>query len=157
MALPDSILNSPVFQKFIEPLREAALAGNPYARSCPEISEIEWAQTNIMCIIQDRKSGRDHLQSFFEAGVEISIGLFFKKNLRSQRRLNYISHLLQSLVEIVNERRASKDPLLAQFDELNGFDVHLDDGSFFESFSQRFAENGEISSPTGAREAIALP
>ncbi len=130
MALPDSILNSPVFQKFIEPLREAASAGNPYARSCPEISDIEWAQTNIMRIIQDRKSGRDHLQSLFEAGVEISIGLFFK-NLRSQRRLNYISHLLQSLVEIVNERRVSKDPL-AQFDELNGFDVHLGDGSFFE-------------------------
>ena len=133
MSLPDHILKSPVFQKFIQPLREAASKGNPNARACPEITDLEWVQTNIMRIVQDRKSGRDHLQSLFQAGVEISIGLFFK-NLRSKRRLSYIAHLLQSLVSLVNEKRSTKDPL-KDFEELDGFDVHLGDGSFFEHSS----------------------
>lgn len=130
MSLPSAIANSPVFQKLVEPLREAAAKGNPYSRVCSEIPDLDWVLTNIVRILQDRKSGRDYLQSLFLAGIEYSPGMFFK-NLRSSRRLNFVTHLLKSLVSLIDSKRIEKDPL-SKFEELDCFDVHLGDGSFFE-------------------------
>jgi len=115
-----------VFETLVAPLDDL-IVSNPRLRSCPEITDPDWVHLGLRRVLGEAKTGRGFLQKHLHAiGRKIHPSLFFE-NLASVRRLSFLRHLHDSVKRLVAEARKHLDPL-AQFEELNDFQVHAGDG-----------------------------
>ncbi len=130
--------DSTTYSKFFEPIANL-FPQCSHQRSCPTISDEQWVHQNIFRVISDSKSGRGFLQQF---GVHFrsqpTTGHYFEA-LKSGRRLQ----LCAELNTLLCEQRAKElpDPL-AQFAELEKFDVHAGDGHWHGAAAHDEAKDG---------------
>ena len=119
-------LNTDLSNEFFKPIFEVYSDSIKQYR-CTCISDINYTQLGTLRCLSSAKTGQEFLQHHADLDVaDIGADHFFK-SLKSKRRLKNLTSINGLLDEKLSEK--THDPL-AQFSELNKWDVYLIDGHY---------------------------
>jgi len=119
-------LNTDLSNEFFKPIFEV-YSNSAKQYQCTSITDINYAQLGTLRCLSCAKTGQEFLQ--YHADLDVAnIGAdHFFKSLKSKRRLKNLTSINQLLDEKLSTR--TQDPL-AQFSELDKWDVYLIDGHY---------------------------
>ena len=122
-------LNTAFSNEFFKPVFEV-YSSTDKQYNCPGISDINFCQLGTVRCISSAKTGQEFIQLHADYDVaDINADHFFKA-LKSKRRLTNLVSVNQLLADKMAEK--TLDPL-AQFDELDNWEVNLVDGHYQKS------------------------
>jgi hypothetical protein len=117
-----------VFGKLTQPIIGLVEQCN-HKRKCNILTDHEWIETGLLRMLSQEPSGRAFLQSLSDSGRSDLKRSHFFETLRSKRRLKLCSDVNLSLYEAMRSKNSQTDPF-AQFDILDGYDIHAGDGHY---------------------------
>ena len=118
--------NSPVFDRFFQPAREAFATSEAHYL-CHRIPDEDYLAAGILRCLSSSRTGRDFLQNHGDFGaLDISVDHFFKA-IQSKRRLKNLASINDGLARLM---RLSADDPFASISELNGFAIYAGDGHY---------------------------
>jgi Transposase DDE domain len=119
-----NIIKSTVANVLLDPVF-ALLSFCSNLRSCTQLSDSDWIVMGIHRVLHENKSGRAFLQQHaFRFDSDPSLSLYFE-SLKSSRRLSLVEELN---IQICKHAKSELPDPLAQFSDLNNFDVYAGDG-----------------------------
>ncbi len=119
-----NLASSQTYTKFFEPLAEL-LDQCRHGHSCPVLSDHRWCQIGVSRALLDPTTGRGFLQHYTPLFPKLPAPGHFFETLKSPQRLKLCHELNEQLCAKI--RRTLPDPL-ANFEELNHFDLYAGDG-----------------------------
>ncbi len=128
-------LSEHILQHCNESMEQALLAERhpPWARSCPELSDIDVVRLGLLRCISAVDSGRHFLQTNEEIYGQLLPHSTYFKSLKSRRRTNMLEAFEQQSYQLHDEMLLSQGiDYLNIFPELDEYSVEVADGHFIE-------------------------
>ena len=129
-----------VASRFFEPAQRA-LSSCQFSRLCPSLSDEKWIQLGVKRVIEAPASGRGFLQDLMSHGHITPRYSHFFETLKSKRRLNLCDQLNEQMIA---QESSSLPDVLADFHELEKFDIRAGDGHWHSAASQDAAKISTI-------------
>lgn len=133
-----TLSNTETYNEFFKPSTEGLQHCKSY-RDCPTLSDKQWIEMGVCRSLFESTSGRAFLQQYNPLFKnQTKCGHFFH-TLKSSRRLKFCQELNQYLcTEVTNKLPDS----LAQFEELQGFDIYAGDGHWNQPSTHEPTQDG---------------
>ena len=130
-----------VFAKLIEPL-DGLIDKCQSKRKCNVLPDQKWIETGLLRIISQHSSGRAFLQKLFDSSqVLLDRSLFFE-TLKSKRRLKLCQEVSFAVYKNAVRKNCDQD-LLAQFPELDEYDIFAGDGHYHAAAAHDIRKKGK--------------
>ena len=130
-----------VLSKLIEPL--AGVIDNCNSkRKCKTMPDQQWIETGLLRVLSQENSGRSFLQKLFDStSIFVDRSLFFEA-LKSKRRLKLCQEVNFAVYKNAVQKYCDKDPL-AQFSELDDYDIFAGDGHYHAAAAHDIKKTGK--------------
>jgi hypothetical protein len=138
---PKNPTSKTVLSKLIEPLT-GVIDNCKSKRKCKTLPDQQWIETGLLRVLSQESSGRSFLQKLFDSGrIFLDRSLFFEA-LKSKRRLKLCQEVSFAVYKNAVQKWCDKDPL-AQFSELNGYDIFAGDGHYHAAAAHDIKKTGK--------------
>lgn len=104
------------------------LNDNPYYRKCESLTDNDWVKLGIRRVIGESNSGRSFLQMITACGEKTIWTSHYFDALKSERRLDHLKYLNESLINSDLAWEDCEDPIASLCPELDDFNIQIGDG-----------------------------